>query len=64
MTRVKTYARYTHTNDVTSRRIGNGWIEVDREYMMWYPSGRQNTLVLKGWAVKARYCEIVTVYER
>ena len=58
---LKTYARYTYKNDVTARRIGNGGIEVTEEYMMWFPSGRQNVVVLKGWAIKARFCEIIQV---
>ena len=58
---LKTYARYIYKNDVTAHRIGNGWIEVTKEYMMWFPSGQQNVVVLKDWAVKAKFCEIIQV---
>ena len=59
---MKTYARYIYTQDMTAKRVGNGWHEVTKEYMMYYPSGRQNTVVINGVAVKARHCEIVQVY--
>lgn len=58
---LKTYARYIYKNDGTARCIGNGWIEVTKEYMMWFPSGRQNVVVLKGLAIKAKHCEIIQV---
>lgn len=61
---MKTYARYTYTADYTAKRIGNGWLEVTKEYMMCYPSGRQNTLVIGGMSVKARHCEIIQVFEK
>lgn len=60
---MKTYARYIYTWDMTAKRVGNGWHEVTKEYMMYYPSGRQNTVVINGVAVKARHCEIVQVYD-
>lgn len=59
---MKTYARYIYTTDYTAKRVGNGWHEVTKEYMMYYPSGRQNTVVINGVAVKARHCEIVQVF--
>jgi hypothetical protein len=59
---MKTYARYKYTTDYTAKRIGNRWIEVTREYVMYYPSGRQSVVVLQGVAVKARHCEIIQVF--
>ena len=59
---MKTYARYIYTQDMTAKRIGNEWIEVTQEYVMYYPSGRQSVVVLRGIAVKARHCEIVQVF--
>ena len=59
---MKTYARYIYTQDMTAKRIGNGWIEVTQEYVMYYPSGRQSVVVLQGVAVKARHCEIIQVF--
>ena len=59
---MKTYARYIYTQDMTAKRIGNEWIEVTQEYVMCYPSGRQNVVVLRGVAVKARHCEIIQVF--
>ena len=61
---LKTYARYTYTMDYTAKRVGNGWHEVTKEYMMYYPSGRQLTIVIDGIAIKARHCEIVQVFVR
>ena len=58
---LKTYARYTYKNDVTAQHIGNEWIEVTREYTMWFPSGRQNVVVLKDYVIKAKFCEIIQV---
>lgn len=58
---METYARYIYTQDMTAKRVGNGWHKVTKEYMMYYPSGRQNTLVINGVAVKARHCEVVQV---
>lgn len=59
---MKTYARYTYTKDITARRIGNGWIEVSKEYQQWFPSGKQTVLVLNGCAVKAKFCKIIQVF--
>ena len=59
---LKTYARYKYNNDVTGRRIGGRWLLVTEEYIRWYPSGRHNTLIVGGWAVKACHCEIVQVF--
>jgi hypothetical protein len=59
---MKTYVRYKYTTDYTAKRIGNGWIEVTREYVMYYPSGRQSVVVLRGVAVKARHCEIIQIF--
>lgn len=58
---LKTYARYTYKNDTTARRIGNEWVEVTKEYMMQFPSGKHNVVVLKGYAIKAKFCEIIQV---
>lgn len=63
-TMLKTYARYTYTTDYTAKRVGNCWHEVTKEYMMYYPSGRQLTIVIDGIAIKARHCEIVQVFVR
>jgi hypothetical protein len=63
-TMLKTYARYTYTTDYTAKRVGNDWHEVTKEYMMYYPSGRQLTIVIDGIAIKARHCEIVQVFVR
>ena len=57
-----TYARYKYNNDVTGRRLGSRWYKVTKEYTMWYPSGRHNTIVVGGWAVKACHCELVQVF--
>ena len=59
---LKTYARYKYTTDLTAKRVGNDWHEVTKEYVQYYPSGRHNTLVICGCAVKARHCEIVQVF--
>lgn len=61
---MKTYARYIYTTDWTAKKIGNGWHEVTKEYLLQYPSGKQNTLVIGGVAVKARHCEIVQVFDK
>ena len=61
---LKTYARYIYTTDYTAKRVGNGWHEVTKEYMMYYPSGRHLTIVIDGIAIKARHCEIVQVFVR
>jgi hypothetical protein len=61
---MKTYARYIYTTDYTAKRVGNGWHEVTKEYMMYYPSGRQLAIVIDGIAIKARQCEIVQVFVR
>ena len=60
---MKTYARYKYTTDYTAKRIGTGWHIVEKEYVQYYPSGRHNTLVINGCAVKACHCEIVQVIE-
>ncbi len=60
---LKTYARYRYNNDVTGRRIGGRWLLVTKEDAMWDPSGRHNTLIIGGWAVKACHCESVQVIE-
>lgn len=57
-----TYARYNYTNDVAGRQLGNRWYKVTKEYLQYYPSGRQTTLIIGGCAVKARHCEIVQVF--
>ena len=59
---MKTFARYIYTQDITAKRVGNGWHEVTKEYMMRYPSGLHNTVVINGVAVKARHCELVQVF--
>ena len=59
---MKTYARYTYTNDSTARMIGNGWHIVEKEYIKHYPSGKHNTITINGVSVKAKYCEIVQVF--
>ena len=61
MKQIKTYARYTYTKDITAKMIGNGWIEVEREMVKYFPSGRHNVVVIKGMIIKARDCEIVQV---
>jgi hypothetical protein len=61
MKQIKTYARYTFKNDITAKIVGNGWIEVEREMVKYFPSGRHTVVVIKGVAIKARYCEIVQV---
>lgn len=60
---MKTYARYKYTTDYTAKCIGAGWHIVEKEYLLQYPSGRHNTLVINGYAVKACHCEIVQVIE-
>ena len=59
-----TYARYKYTQDLTGRRLGKGWHKVTKEYIQWYPSGRHNTVVINGCAVKACHCEVVQVIEQ
>ena len=57
---LKTYARYTYTMDYTAKRVGNGWHEVTKEYMKYYPSGRQLTIVIDALQSKqdiARSCK-------
>lgn len=59
---MKIYARYKYTKDFTAKIVGNAWHEVTKEEMRNYPSGRRNTVVINGVAVKADYCEIVQVF--
>ena len=59
---MKTYARYIYTKDLTAKLVGNEWHEVTKEFMQYYPSGRHNTVVINGMAIKARHCEIVQVF--
>lgn len=59
---LKTYARYKYTKDLTAKMVGNEWHEVTKEEMRYYPSGRKNTVVINGVAVKADHCEIVQVF--
>lgn len=59
-----TYARYIYTQDMTAKRVGNEWHKVEREYIGYYPSGRQTVVVINGCAVKARLCEVVQVFEK
>lgn len=59
---MKTYARYRYTKDFTAKRVGNEWHEVEGEEVRYYPSGRHNTIIINGCAVKAQHCEIVQVF--
>ena len=61
---MKTYARYIYTKDLTAKLVGNEWHEVTKEFMQYYPSGRHNTVVINGMAIKARHCEIVQVFTK
>lgn len=59
---MKTYARYIYTWDMIAKRVGNEWHEVTKEYVDYFPSGRQTVLVINGVSVKARHCEIAQVF--
>ena len=60
---MKTYARYKYKKFGPYDEIGNNWYEIEREFYDYYPSGRQNTLIIAGCRVKARDCEIIQVIE-
>ena len=61
---MKTYARYTNTQDWIAKRVGNEWHEVTEERKEWRPSGLHTVVVINGLGIKACYCEIVTVFEK
>lgn len=58
---METYARYKYKKFGPYDKIGNNWYKVEREFYGYYPSGRQNTLVIAGCSVKAKDCEIIQV---
>lgn len=61
---MKTFAKYKFTKDWTAQRIGNDWLEVTNEYQQFTPSGLNNYVVIGGVGVKARFCEIIQVFEK
>lgn len=59
-----TYARYNFNTGWEATRIGNGWHLVTNTRTMRTPSGLHEYVTINGVAVKARYCEIVYVFEK
>ena len=57
-----TYARYKYKNDVMGKVLGTEWYLVTSERMTYYPSGRHNTLIINGYAVKAKHCDVVQIF--
>lgn len=61
---MKTYARYLFTTGWEATKIGSGWHEVTNSKHMRTPSGMNEYITLNGVSVKARFCEVVQVFDK
>ena len=61
---MKTYARYTFTAGWEAKKIGEGWHEVTNSKTLRTPSGLNEYITINGVSVKARFCEVVYVFNK
>lgn len=60
---MKEYARYKFRKGWEAERLGEEWHEVTKTTTMRTPSGLNQYITINGVSVKARFCEIVQVFE-
>ena len=61
---MKTFAKYTFTVGREADHLGSEWHEVTDSKMRYTPSGLNEYITIKGMSVKARFCEIVYVFDK
>lgn len=62
---MKMYAKY-HKSAVLYpyNVLGDNWYPITDERIVYYPSGKHNTITINGIPVKAKYCTIVYVFDK
>ena len=60
---MKEYARYKFHTGWEAEILGEGWHEVTKTTTMRTTSGLNQYITINGVSVKARFCEIVQVFE-